>query len=187
MDVMCLSLPNPLSYLLCAGIKDVDNRGFDTDYRGRVYIHSAGRYSLRGMPDMSEFPVPVIHEFNDKLTQIQELDESGDFIGFADEGVRVLLKDEGHQPQWAVNQYALLSDAYHSYRKNPRDPFFHAKAIIGTADLVDVMRDSPSLWAEEGYNHWLFARPVLFKEPYRNIRTTRTGLWTVSLPDGERT
>ena len=53
MEVTCLSIPNPRSYLVCAGIADVENRSTMTDYRGTLYIHSAGRFGLRGMPDMS--------------------------------------------------------------------------------------------------------------------------------------
>ncbi len=37
-----LSVQNPWSYLICRGLKDVENRSWPTDYRGRLYIHSSG-------------------------------------------------------------------------------------------------------------------------------------------------
>lgn len=38
-----LSVQNPWSDLICRGIKDVENRSWPTDYRGKLYIHSSGR------------------------------------------------------------------------------------------------------------------------------------------------
>ncbi len=178
MEATCLSVQNPLSYLVCAGIKDVDNRGFGTDYRGTLYIHSSGRYALRGMPDLEDHPVPVLHEFNEVLSKIQEMDQTGRYIGIADAGVSVFLKNEDLQPQRVVNEYALLADVYHQYRENPRKPFFQVNAIIGKVELVDVVKDSRSTWAEAGYFHWVFADAHLFAEPITGVRTTRTGLWT---------
>lgn len=183
MEVTCLSIPNPVSYLICAGIKDVENRDWNPDYRGTIYIHSTGRQSFRGMPEFAEFPVPVIHEFNEKLNVIQDLDRSGSYIGFADGGVRVYLKDEDAQNQSAVNQYALLSDAYASYRKDPDKPFFHANAIIGTVDLVDVIKSSGSKWAENGFYHWILEKPVLFREPVARIGGSKNRLWQYELSE----
>lgn len=37
-----LSVQNPWSDLICRGLKDVENRSWSTDYRGRLYIHSSG-------------------------------------------------------------------------------------------------------------------------------------------------
>ncbi len=37
-----LSVQNPWSELICLGLKDVENRSWPTDYRGRLYIHSSG-------------------------------------------------------------------------------------------------------------------------------------------------
>jgi hypothetical protein len=183
MEVTCLSVPNPRSYLICAGVADVENRGFGTDYRGTIYIHSTGRYAFRGMPDMSSYPVPVIHEFNDFMARIQEMDRSGRYISIPDNGVRVALKDEDSQSEQAVAEYALLSDVYAAYKRDPEAPFFHVKAIIGKVDLVDVVEDAASPWAGNGYRHWILENPVLFSEPIMGITTSRTGLWKYELAD----
>jgi hypothetical protein len=185
MEVQCLSVPNPHSYLICAGIKDVENRGFGTDYRGRLYIHSSGRYAVRGMPPLDDCPVPVIHEFNKFLGSIQEMEKTSRYIGFADAGVQVYLKNEDRQTQRAVNEYALLSDVYRQYHENPGKPYFHVNAIIGTVTVVDVQQNAKSVWAEAGYHHWILADAVLFPEPITGVRTTRTGLWKYDLPDDD--
>lgn len=48
-----LSVKQPWAYLICAGIKDVENRTWATKYRGRVYIHasakSVGQYFSEGV------------------------------------------------------------------------------------------------------------------------------------------
>lgn len=48
-----ISIKQPWSYLICAGIKDVENRTWATKYRGRVYIHasakSVGQYFSEGV------------------------------------------------------------------------------------------------------------------------------------------
>lgn len=38
-----LSVKQPFAYLICAGIKDVENRTWKTKYRGRVLIHSSAK------------------------------------------------------------------------------------------------------------------------------------------------
>ncbi|MDR1938251.1 MAG: ASCH domain-containing protein [Tannerellaceae bacterium] len=40
-----LSIKQPWAYLICAGIKDVENRTWNTNYRGRILIH-AGAYKM---------------------------------------------------------------------------------------------------------------------------------------------
>ena len=91
MVVNCLSVSNPVSYLVCYGIKDVENRTWRTDYRGPLFIHSAGRISFRGMPDFSRFPVPVIREFDDLMSRVAEMEQTSKYIGFVENGVAVRM------------------------------------------------------------------------------------------------
>jgi len=183
MEVDCLSVPNPRSYLICAGVQDVENRGFPTDFRGRLFIHSSGRSAIRGMPPLDGLPVPVIHEFNAMLDEIGSLHRENRYIGVEDAGVHVFLKDEDQQDPGVVNEYALLSTVYEQHRHDPLKPFFRVNAIIGHVDLVDVVRDSSSPWAEADYHHWILRNPVLFRDPIVPVRTTRTGLWKFDLPE----
>lgn len=38
-----ISIKQPWAYLICAGIKDIENRTWATKYRGRVYIHASSQ------------------------------------------------------------------------------------------------------------------------------------------------
>ncbi len=183
MEVQCLSVPNPRSYLLCAGIADVENRGFDTDYRGTIYIHSTGRRSIAGMPEMDDFPVPVIREFNQTIARVSEADDANRYIGVPDEGVRIILKNEETQSNAVHAEYALLSDVYRSYRDDPKRAFFLVRAIIGTVELVDVVDGSSSAWAEDGYHHWIVRNAVLFDDPITGVGGSRTGLWKYEIDE----
>ena len=40
-----ISVKQPWSYLICSGIKDVENRSWKTNVRGRVLIHSSKKIS----------------------------------------------------------------------------------------------------------------------------------------------
>ena len=42
MHVKVLSVKNPFAYWILQGGKDVENRTWTTDYRGRLYIHVSG-------------------------------------------------------------------------------------------------------------------------------------------------
>jgi hypothetical protein len=177
MKLTCLSVNNPVSYLICYGIKPVENRTWTTDYRGTLHIHSSGRASFRGMPDFSRFPMPVLHEFDEFLTEIQRMDEEGAYIGIPERGVRVILKNEAHQPESVHNQYRLLSDVYSHYRRQDLTPFFYANAIIGSVELVDIVTDSESAWAEPGKYHWILDNARLFKTPITGVRE-KAGVWS---------
>ncbi len=124
--------------------------------------------------------MPVLHEFDEFLTEIQRMDEAGTYIGIPDEGVRVELKNEQRQPENVVNQYRLLADVYAHYRSDDQSPFFHANAIIGTADLVDIVTDSESEWAEPDRYHWILENARIFEKPMTAIRE-KAGLWTYTL------
>ena len=42
-----ISIKQPWAYLICAGIKDVENRTWPTKYRGRVYIHASAKPAMK--------------------------------------------------------------------------------------------------------------------------------------------
>jgi hypothetical protein len=183
MELSCISVPNPLSYLICYGIPDVENRGYSTDYRGPLYIHSIGRHAISGMPDLSEFPVPVIQEFDNLMQTIGQIEDASRYVSIPENGITVALKDENLHTDRAVAEYTLLSDVYSAYRADPRKPFFHVQAIIGRVDLVDVVNNSTSPWARSGSYHWVFENAVIAKEPILHVSTSRTGLWKYRLND----
>ena len=43
MKVKVLTVKQPWAYLICSGIKDIENRTWKTNFRGRIYIHSSAK------------------------------------------------------------------------------------------------------------------------------------------------
>lgn len=185
MKIACVSVANPLSYLICYGIKDVENRSWKTDYRGPLYIHSAGKVAFSGMPDFSAFDMPVISEFNAFMAEIEKIEEKGRYLGFAEHGVQVYLKDEESVSPKSLAEYNLLSDVYNASREKPNKPFFLTNAIIGRADLVDVVENSTSEWAEQGAFHWVLRNPIVLRKPIPRVPGA-ANIWNYDIPDTER-
>jgi hypothetical protein len=176
MKINCLSIPNPYSYLVCYGIKDVDSREWSTDYRGTVYIHSLGKHPIAGMPEFPEGPLPVIEEFNTLMEKIQEMEKSSRYIGFLEHGIKVFLKNEGTQDDRSINEYNLLSDVYTAYAEDQHKPFFLVDAIIGCVELLDVVREARSPWAGRERYHWIFGSPRVLGSPILKVSGGR-GVW----------
>ena len=38
-------------------------------------------------------------------------------------------------------------------------------SIVGSVEIVDCVRDHPSIWAEKDVWNWILANPILFPEP----------------------
>ena len=47
--------------------------------------------------------------------------------------------------------------------------------VLGTVELIDVVRDHDSVWAERGQWHWVLANPQPLAEPY--AEKGALGLW----------
>lgn len=141
--MITLSVKNPYSYLICAGLKDVENRTWKTDFRGTLQIHSSGSLDLF-MPCLEDFP----EEYQDSPADDVFAQKLLDFYGLTSFDSRAdnvkASKDKG---------MALISGA-----------------IIGTIEIVDCVKDSKSLWAIPGQYHWILKNPVLFDKPVLNIK-----------------
>ncbi|MFV0536795.1 MAG: ASCH domain-containing protein [Dysgonomonas sp.] len=46
-EYKAITIKQPYPYLICTGIKDIENRTWKTKYRGRVYIHASANYDNR--------------------------------------------------------------------------------------------------------------------------------------------
>jgi hypothetical protein len=114
-----LTVTQPYAYLICAGIKPVENRSWKTNLRERALIHASSKI------------LPVKFEIEGQA--------SVDEIAFA----------------CAVNfveENSLTS------------------AIIGSVEIVDCIRHHPSVWSEKDKWNWVFANPILFDNPVRNVK-----------------
>lgn len=110
-----ITIKQPWASLIVAGLKDIENRSWKTNFRGRILIHAGKtREKQYGMP--------------------REL--------FANDNV-----------------YSVLTD-----KELPQG------AIIGSVEIVDCVKNHPSLWAEKGVWNWVLTNPVMFPEPIKDVK-----------------
>jgi hypothetical protein len=53
-----ISIRQPFTWLVLAGIKDIENRTWRTKYRGRIYIHAPSVWDKAGAKKFSKYGVP---------------------------------------------------------------------------------------------------------------------------------
>lgn len=46
----------------------------------------------------------------------------------------------------------------------------YLSAIIGCVEIVDCVKNHPSIWAEKGKWNWVLANPIMFKNPIPNVK-----------------
>lgn len=56
-----ISIKQPWSFLICSGIKDIENRTWNTNYRGRVLVHASATISTKQLTweqssELAEYP-----------------------------------------------------------------------------------------------------------------------------------
>ena len=141
----CLSVKNPLSYLICAGIKDVENRTWTTKYRGRIYIHSSGK-NLKSIY-RNDLPKEIFKEFKEKI-------EFKD--GIAN------LKSE--------TKFKDLFRKLLNLQNIALETGLNSQAIIGHVDIIDIIKNSKSPFAIKNQYHWILENPILFEKPILNIK-----------------
>jgi hypothetical protein len=59
-------------------------------------------------------------------------------------------------------------------------PFIRSGAIIGDVEIVDVVRDSQSIWAEDGQYHFVLRSPRLYVSPVINVEG-RLRVWNIDV------
>ncbi len=168
MKVKCLSIKNPLSYLICAGIKDVENRTWRTDYRGTIYIHSSGSDAYHCY--LKEYRhILKIHDELDKIqydvNELPILPESLQYIGYDYDSHEYFLTEQGEAFR---NEYEIIKAYNSTLHKN--EPYFKSQAIIGKVELADIIEDSKSKWALKNCYHWILKDTELFDFPITHVK-----------------
>lgn len=157
-----LSIINPIAYLVACGVKDVENRSWTTNYRGKLYIHSSGvaTNTITGtdLPYGHANVLDLI--FNEKRERDAVI-----------RGVEEVLK------RVAFKYYGLKTyDEWIEFDEPARDLPFKAGSIIGEVVVQDVKRDAKSPWAAPNCYHWCLTDAKLYDTPIIGIRG-RLGLW----------
>lgn len=179
MKKLALSIKNPYSYLVCTGAKWVENRTWKTDYRGRIYIHSSGEYKCDMIPLKKVVPELTLSEF---LTARQKYNLAGDELK---EALQRDFDDVHKDLLSFVSAYDRLIRHYEGFygcdlsklEKSDYEKVFKEKGycfdnfrIIGHVDLVDIVENADSDWAEDKLYNWIFDNPVLYDSPVVNVK-----------------
>ncbi len=170
--VKTLSVKQPWAALLCAGVKDVENRSWKIAHRGTLLIHASAQ------EDRHTDLIDLLRLYGDmqKITRDQQ-------AGRPDASECVYLQNNRRtgklelRRQHRGDQY--LQAEYTFLRRTLDDPDFNPfdiGAVIGSVDVVNVITDSPSPWAVSGQYNWILANPVLFDDPISNVRG-RLKIW----------
>lgn len=141
MSEKALTVKQPWAYLICSGVKDIENRTWRTNYRGRIYIHaSAIKKDNTRLKDyqhlLSEEQYNKVTSFFGKDVLFRLMDSSA-IVGHVD----IVDCVEDHTSIWA--EHWVLKD-------------WHNGTWGGTYD-------------QKVYN-WVLANPVLFNEPIKNVK-----------------
>ena len=182
MKKVALSIINPVSYLVCSGAKWVENRNWKTDYRGRIYIHSSGQKGFAVL-SRDNFPERIIKDCAEIQKELgnnpseSDIDIAIEKYG-ADRWNDAMLYAESCEKMDALyNRYygsewrSLINDKP-SFKNLVKDKGFCLKnyAIIGHVDLVNIVDDTTSLWADNSLYYWIFDNPVLYEKPVINVK-----------------
>jgi hypothetical protein len=161
-----LSIRQPYASLICRGIKTIENRSWDTKYRGKLLIHASGK--------------PLAWPVFDCLPY--------DFV-------KNYTKYYGTSPKTMPKEYAAYIkwiEELSGFYRLEKTPFnqpgnikdlakkhgfaLPTQAIIGEAELIDIVQNSKDLFAEPHNYHWVMANPVLYEKPILNI-LGKLNLW----------
>ena len=154
-----LSIRQPFASLICRGIKTIENRSWDTTYRGKLLIHSSGK--PLAWPTFDFLPRDFIKGYQRYYgTSINTIPkEYAFYIKWLDE-----LSDYYHLENTPFNQPEDIKDRIKKYGFA-----LPVQAIIGEAELADIVRNSNEIFAIPGNYHWVMVNPVLYEKPKMNI------------------
>jgi len=153
-----ISVKNPWGYLICSGLKDVENRTWKTSYRGRLYIHaSKGIDKLYIDKDCT----PIAHEDRFTLDHDKNVrrNKVNKFLKYDETSRDVYLQSELQEHK---TEYELI--------KTFDDNKVLTHAIIGYCDLVDIVKDSKSKWAIPNAYHWILKNACFLDKSITNVK-----------------
>lgn len=169
----CLSVRNPYSYLICSGLKDVENRSWKTNYRGVILIHSSGDELFKLISsdyfsnlETFEKCLPLHAEFL-KFTKNKIKQSDCKILNFDIEEKKVGLLDKKYQKE------------YNLFKRNSIEPMKN-NAIIGSVEIVDCITNSDSPWAEKNNYHWILKNAKMFDKPILFVKG-KLGLFEYAL------
>jgi len=153
-----LSIKNPISYLVASGIKDVENRTWNTNYRGWLYIHSSTDKDFF-FTFLDDYP-EVIENIN-RYDQVKT-EDTPEYV-YRYEKFLKYIPEFNNEPD--IFNPEKMKAAF----QRATDLLCKSRSIIGRVKLVDVIQDSKSPFAFKGHYHWILKDAELFKRPIPQV------------------
>jgi len=151
-----LSIRSQYAYQVCFGIKDVENRSWKTDYRGKLLIHASGKEAAFEFLH-KYWPEKVWKDLKSRKYIIDHVLQPG-APNYICNIYNAYKRIQAHYGVSSIDEF---------YEKLPdlEKPMFITQAIIGEVTLSDIVRDSKSVFAEKNLYHWILTNPVLYDKP----------------------
>jgi hypothetical protein len=154
-----LSIRQPYASLICRGIKTIENRTWDTTYRGKLLIHASGK--PLAWPAFNFLPRDFVKGYQKYYgTPVKTMPR--EYVAF-DKWILELCSFY-HLDNPSFNQPKDMKECAKKY-----GCALPVQVIVGEADLVDVIRNSKEVFAVPNSYHWVMANPVLYKKPIMNV------------------
>jgi hypothetical protein len=154
-----LTVKQPWAHLICTGFKDVENRTWRTNFRGRVLIHAGLDRKLK--PDYTREQLNALYPYFTGIgTQAKKY---GVIIG----SVEIV--------DCVINHPSIWAEKFICTDKCPECGCseYHYEDIIATG--YRVCRNCDQEWyTDVNYGkpiyNWVLSNPILFDEPILNVR-----------------
>ncbi len=147
-----LSIKQPWASLIVHGIKDIENRTWKTNFRGRIYIHASEKYQSNLDAMLTTEQSKIVKDFYTHWTSSAIIGE-----------VEIVDCVINHDSIWA--EKTILEP--NRFDKKYWDPNFVNKSNfiskLYNKDLIAFKNSKPI------YN-WVLANPILYDKPILNVK-----------------
>ena len=119
-----LTVKQPWAYLICSGIKDIENRTWPTKFSGRILIHASAKPANKPYMILNDEQCKAIEESGKGVDFLQSYTNGSQIIG----SVEIVNCVKGHSSIWAEK------DAYNWVLANPilfEEPITNIKGKLG--------------------------------------------------------
>jgi len=162
-----LTIAQSYALSIIYGLKDVENRAWSTSL-GTFAVHTG-----RNDDGKAYDKIDIFRDFN-KIERKEGID-----YPIADGCEYMRNGPDGHlelRPEWSEDGSKVKALAMLRWIINASEDEIQPGAIIGLVDIVGIVKDSPSQWAEKGANHWVLANARRFVKPIIGVRGM-PGFW----------
>ena len=168
MTIDCLTFDNPIdAYLVCAGVKTVENRVWTlVNLPRRVYVHvgKGSNCPYIGEDDMPKGAVARYRAWRDKQGGVES------WMPAYDKFVKA------ERAYYGVEKLADVGAHSKDIKNEEKAWMLKSSAIIGWMDLDKITTGDPGMWCMPGQYHWHIASAGLLEAPILKVSGKRR-LW----------